>query len=65
MPATKQPVRDSVSGTRGRAAGAHRKARRPASAEIKQPKFAALTKKIERELIELNARADRLLAEIK
>ena len=64
MPATKQPVRDSVSGTRGRAAGAHRKARRPASAEIKA-EIAALTKKIERELIELNARADRLLAEIK
>jgi hypothetical protein len=62
MPATKQPVRDSVSGTR--APGAHRKARRPASAEIKA-EIAALTKKIERELIELNARADRLLAEIK
>jgi hypothetical protein len=64
MPATKQSVRDSVAGTRGRDAGVRRKERRPASAEIKA-EIAALTKKIERELIELNARADRLLAEIK
>ncbi len=64
MPATKQPVRDAVPGTHGRGAGARRKERRPASKEIKA-EIAALTKKIERELIELNARADRMLAEIK
>lgn len=64
MPATKQPVHDPVSGTRGRGAGARRKERRPASKEI-QAEIAALTKKVERKLIELNAQADRLLAEIK
>jgi hypothetical protein len=64
MPATKPPVRDSVSGTHSRNAGVRRKERRPASAEIKA-EIEALKKKIERELIELHAQADRWMAETK
>jgi hypothetical protein len=64
MPATKQPVGDSVAGTRGRDAGVRRKERRPASAEIKA-EIEALKKKIERELIELQVQADRLMVKSK
>lgn len=64
MPAMKQPPRDSVSGTRGRDVGMRRKERRPASAEIKA-EIEALKKKIERELIELQMQADRLVVKSK
>jgi hypothetical protein len=64
MPATKRPVRDPVSGTRARGAGVRRKERRPASKEIKA-EIEALKKKIERELIELQVQADRLMVKSK
>jgi len=64
MPATQQPAGDSVSGTRGHDAGVRRKDRRPASAEIKA-EIETLKKKIERELIELQMQAERLVVKSK
>jgi hypothetical protein len=60
----KQPVREFVSGNPDRSAEARRKDRRPASSEIKA-EIEALMKKIERELIELHAQADRWTMETK
>jgi hypothetical protein len=64
MPATNQPVRDSASGTGARGAGVRRKERRPASKEFKA-EIEALKKKIDRELIELQIQADRLMVKSK
>jgi len=64
MPTMKQPARESASGKRDRNAESRRKDHRPASSEIKA-EIDALIKKIERELIELHAQADRWMAETK